>query len=63
MTFILFQVNGDFSTVNTLDKEVSNKQTAKLEKTLKIKTETLTDIIEKTTITNIDILSIYVEGY
>ena len=51
------------SPINTLDKEVSNKQPAKLEKTLKIKTETLTDIIEKTTIKNIDILSIDVEGY
>ena len=45
------------SPINTLDKNVSNKQSAKLEKTIKIKTETLTNIIEKTTITNIDILS------
>ena len=51
------------SPINTLDKAVSDKQSSTPEKILKVKTETLTDIIEKTSITNIDILSIDVEGY
>ena len=50
------------SPINTLNKDVSEKQSAKVEKIIKIKTNTLTNIINKTPINKIDILSIDVEG-
>ena len=51
------------SPINTLSKDVSNKHNAKIEKVIKIKTNTLTKIIENTQIKEIDILSIDVEGF
>ena len=51
------------SPINTLDKNVSNKHNAKIEKIIKIKTNTLTNIINITDIKKIDVLSIDVEGF
>ena len=51
------------SPINTLDVNVSKKQGSKIEKTIKIQTNTLTNIINKTTINDIDVLSIDVEGF
>ena len=51
------------SPINTLDKNVSNKQNSKVEKIFKVKTNTLSNILDKTPLTNIDILSIDVEGF
>jgi len=51
------------SPINTLDKNVSNKQTSEVEKLIKIQTNTLTNIIQKTPIKIVDILSIDVEGF
>jgi FkbM family methyltransferase len=51
------------SPINTLDKNVSDKQNSKIEKIIKIKTDTLSNVLDKTSINNIDILSIDVEGF
>ena len=51
------------SPINTLDKNISSKQNAKIEKKIKITTNTLTNILDKIPITNIDLLSIDVEGF
>ncbi len=51
------------SPINTLSKDVSNKHDVKIEKVIKIKTNTLTEIIDNTKIKEIDILSIDVEGF
>tara|TARA_X000001036_G_scaffold439799_1_gene492385 strand:+ start:1600 stop:2349 length:750 start_codon:yes stop_codon:yes gene_type:complete len=51
------------SPINTLDVNVSNKQESKIEKKFKIKTNTLTNILERTPIKNIDVLTIDIEGF
>ena len=51
------------SPINTLDKNVSDKQNSKIEKIIKIQTNTLSNVLDKTSINNIDILSIDVEGF
>ena len=51
------------SPINTLDKNVSSKHNTKIEKIIKIKTNTLTNIINITDIKKIDVLSIDVEGF
>jgi FkbM family methyltransferase len=51
------------SPINTLDKKISDKQKAKVEKIIKVKTNTLTNILQSTQTKDIDVLSIDVEGY
>lgn len=51
------------SPINTLDKKVSLKQNAKIEKEINIQTNTLTDILNDFSINKIDLLTIDVEGY
>lgn len=51
------------SPINTLDINVSKKHESKIEKIFKIQTNTLTNIINKTSIQDIDVLSIDVEGF
>ena len=51
------------SPINTLDQNISSKQNAKIEKKVKIQTNTLSNILDKIIIKKIDVLSIDVEGY
>ena len=51
------------SPINTLDEKISLKQNAKIERKIKVKTETLTNILDKIQVLNIDLLSIDVEGF
>ena len=51
------------SPINTLDKKISDKQKVKVEKIIKVKTNTLTNILQSTQTKDIDVLSIDVEGY
>ena len=50
------------SPINTLVKEISDKQNSKLNEIKKVKTATLNNILEKTNINRIDLLTIDVEG-
>ena len=51
------------SPINTLDEKISLKQNAKIERKIKVKTKTLTNILDKIQVLNIDLLSIDVEGF
>ena len=51
------------SPINTLDEKISSKQRSKIEKKFKIKTNTLSNVLNKFTIDKVDILSIDVEGF
>ena len=51
------------SPINTLDEKISSKQNAKIEKKIKVTTNTLTNVLNKISISNIDLLSIDVEGF
>ncbi len=51
------------SPINTLDKNISLKQNAKIEKEIDIQTNTLTNILDNYFIKKIDLLTIDVEGF
>jgi FkbM family methyltransferase len=51
------------SPINTLDKNISLKQNAKIEKEIDIQTNTLTNILDNYSIKKIDLLTIDVEGF
>ena len=51
------------SPINTLDKKVSLKQKAKIDKEINIQTNTLTNILDNYSIKKIDLLTIDVEGF
>ena len=51
------------SPINTLDKDVSLRQNAKVEKKIKIQTNTLSNIFDELSVKKIDLLTIDVEGY
>tara|TARA_E500000178_G_scaffold340834_1_gene384031 strand:+ start:3020 stop:3763 length:744 start_codon:yes stop_codon:yes gene_type:complete len=51
------------SPINTLNKDVSLRQNAKVEKKIKIQTNTLSNIFKELSIKKIDLLTIDVEGY